>query len=282
MDAETRGLVAIHVGVFLLASIALFAKLISLPPTVLIFGRVLVSSVALGMLLAYSKQGLTARRADYAYLFLMGVFSAVHMVAFFQSAQVSTIAIALIVINTYPILVTILEPYFFKERFKLKNIALAGIAFLGVLLILPDFTWKNNAMQGVFFGLISSFAFSLVALINKKYVSHYSEHLLAFYQFGIPAVLLLPFLFIEQFELLETDIFPLILLGLVSAGGYWLFIHALKTMKAQRASVISMLQPVYGTVLAFFILSEVPELRTVVGGVIVLAASLYVTLKKND
>ncbi|MBI2774394.1 DMT family transporter [Candidatus Dependentiae bacterium] len=117
---------------------------------------------------------------------------------------------------------------------------------------------------------------------NKKYTNNYPSKVLTFYQFGVGAVILLPFILIEKFSVTAMDIALLVLLGAVfTVGGYTLFINALKYLKAQRVSIIATLEPVYSIALAFFILGEIPELRTIAGGALILAASVYTTLRKS-
>ena len=52
----------------------------------------------------------------------------------------------------------------------------------------------------------------------------------------------------------------------------------MKHIKAQTAAIISSLEPVYGIVLALIFLKEIPSLRTVIGGMLVLWAAFSVTL----
>ena len=51
----------------------------------------------------------------------------------------------------------------------------------------------------------------------------------------------------------------------------------MKRIRAQAASIISSLEPVYGVLLALIFLGEVPALRTVLGGTVILGAALAVT-----
>ncbi|MCA1787905.1 MAG: DMT family transporter, partial [Desulfobacteraceae bacterium] len=53
-----------------------------------------------------------------------------------------------------------------------------------------------------------------------------------------------------------------------------LFISSLKQIRAQTASVITGLEPVYGIVLAFFILHEIPALTTLAGGGLIISATV--------
>jgi len=282
MNDETKGLLQVHLGILLTSFIALFAKLIPLSPTLITLGRVFFASAALFVILKLKNQKLSLENSkDLVYLVLLGIIFAIHMVTFFYSAQLSTIAISLVTIYTYPLFVAILEPYLFKEKIKLKNVALALVALLGVMLIVPEFKLENNIAKGVVFGLVSAFTFAVLLVSNKKYIKKYSSELLTFYQFGVSVIVLLPFMFIESFKVTNQDIMMLFLVGAVfTVGGYNLLILGMKHIKAHRASIIATIEPVYGTILAILILGEVPELRTILGGIIVLATCLYATIKK--
>jgi drug/metabolite transporter (DMT)-like permease len=56
----------------------------------------------------------------------------------------------------------------------------------------------------------------------------------------------------------------------------------MKYVKAQLASIIATLEPVYGIVFAALLLGEIPELRTIVGGAIILLAITYAVSKKQS
>jgi drug/metabolite transporter (DMT)-like permease len=72
----------------------------------------------------------------------------------------------------------------------------------------------------------------------------------------------------------------LLFLGVVcTAVAHTLFIKGMKEIQAQTASIISSLEPVYGIILAFLFLREVPAGRTVLGGVIILSAVLFISLR---
>jgi drug/metabolite transporter (DMT)-like permease len=64
-----------------------------------------------------------------------------------------------------------------------------------------------------------------------------------------------------------------------TAAAHSLFIDGLKRVTARTASIISSLEPVYGILLAFAFLNEVPSGRTVSGGAVILAATLVVTAR---
>jgi drug/metabolite transporter (DMT)-like permease len=58
-----------------------------------------------------------------------------------------------------------------------------------------------------------------------------------------------------------------------------LFIRGMRGVNAQTASLVASLEPVYGILFALILLGEVPTVRTVLGGAIILGAVLLVTLR---
>ena len=71
------------------------------------------------------------------------------------------------------------------------------------------------------------------------------------------------------------DIALLIVLGVVcTALAHTLFIRSMRMLSAHTASVVAALEPVYGMALAFALLGETPNWRTLVGAVLIVAAAL--------
>jgi drug/metabolite transporter (DMT)-like permease len=76
------------------------------------------------------------------------------------------------------------------------------------------------------------------------------------------------------------DILLLLLLGVLFTGvAHSLFIKGLKNIKVRTASIIASLEPVYGIIIAAFLLKEIPTTKTVIGGVLILGCVLYSTIK---
>lgn len=283
MDARNKSLMEIHLAVFLFGVSGLFGKLLSLPSIIIVLGRVFFSSIFLLFLLLYMKKDIKLKeKKHYFYLIIMGIILAIHWTTFFQSIQVSTVAIGLLAFSTFPVSVTFLEPYFFKEHIKISNIVIAIVAFLGVMLVIPSFELGNSSTQGVLWGLVSGFTYAILSILNKKYVKEYSSAVIAFYEQFIAAIILIPFYFLQKPVFQLNDILLLALLGVVFTGiSHLLFINGLKNIKAQTAGIISSLEPVYGIIFAAFLLSEIPSLREVLGGMVILGAVFYSTIKSR-
>lgn len=284
MPRNTKNLFQIHIAVFLFGLAGLFGKLINLPSTIIVLGRVLFASAFLIVILFYLKQNIRLKqKRDYLYLAILGVILAIHWVTFFRAIQVSTVAIGLLSFSTFPVFTTFLEPYFFKERLRLHDILIALITFGGIALVIPELSINNNITQGVLWGITSGFTFAILSILNRKYVKQYSALVIAFYQDAVATIALAPFLFLIQPTFHINDILLLILLGVVfTALAHTLFIKGLTAVKAQTASIIACLEPVYGILFAVILLNEVPESRVVLGGLIILGTTLYSTVKSNN
>lgn len=282
MPIKSNNLLQIHSAVFLFGLAGLFGKLINLPSTIIVLGRVLFASIFLIAILLYFKQSIKLnRKKDYLYLAALGILLALHWATFFQSIQVSTVAIGLLSFSTFPVFSTFLEPYFFKEKLRTQNVVVALITLAGIYLVVPELSFGNNITQGVLWGISSGFTFAILSILNRKYVKQYSPLVIAFYQDAIATIVLLPFLFLIPISFHTNDILLLVLLGVVfTALAHTLFIKGLTKVKAQTASIIACLEPVYGIVFALIILNEVPDIRVIAGGVIILGCTLYASIRQ--
>ena len=283
MNAKNKNLVEIHLAVFLFGLSGLFGKLLTFSSTIIVLGRAFFSSVFLLILILYVKKDIKLKeKKHYLYLIVMGVILAIHWSTFFESIQVSTVAIGLLTFSTFPVFVTFLEPLFFKEKIKLSDVMIAIVTLLGVMLVIPKFQLGNSSTQGVMWGIISGFTYAILSMLNRKFVKEYPSIVIAFYEQFIATIVLIPFLFLEKPVFSLKDILLLVLLGIVFTGiCHSLFINGLKNIKTQTAGIISSLEPVYGIIFAAFLLREIPTLREILGGVIILSTVFYSTIKSK-
>jgi len=269
------------VAVLLFGLAGLFGKWLVFSPFIIVLGRVFFASITLALFLWLSKQSMKiSPRKNYLYLILLGFILAVHWVSFFKSIQVSSVAVGLLSFATYPVFTTFLEPLLLKEKMVKTNIFFSLFCVIGVFLIIPRFDLDNSTFVGVLWGLLSSVTFAVLTILNRKLTQHFSSLLIAFYQDFFAMLFLLPFYFVLQPALNTNDILLLCVLGVFcTAGSHTLFIKGMKRIKAQTASMIHFLEPVYGIIFAFFFLHEIPSPRTILGGVIILWGQILIILK---
>lgn len=282
-ETSRKSLVEIHLATLLFGLAGLFGKWIALSPFLIVLGRVFFASLTLGILLWAMKQSLRGiLRRHAGLLVLLGLILAGHWAAFFQSIRVSSVAVGLLSYSSFPAFTVLLEPLLSRERLDRKNLLLAALCLIGVFLIIPRFDLGERAYQGVLWGLVSGLTFAVLAVFNRRLAQSHSSLEIAFLEDLFASLFLLPFLIALQARVSYKDLGLLAILGVVcTAVSHTLFIQGMRHVRAQAASIISSLEPVYGIVLALVLLGEVPAPRTLAGGAIILTAALLVSLKEG-
>ena len=278
---RTRSLLEIHLAVFLFGFPGLFGKWIPLSPPLIVLGRVLFASLALGLVLAIRRASLKiAPTRDLGLLVLCGFILAVHWTMFFRSVQISTVAVGLLSYSSFPVFTAFLEPLTLRERWDPWSLFFALLTMGGVFLMVPGYDLSNPIFQGILWGLGAGLTFAFLAVLNRNLCRRHSSLNVAFYQDFFAVLFLLPFAFLAELKLTWRTAGLLVLLGVFgTAAAHALFINGMKRIGARTASIISALEPVYGVALALAFLKESPSLRTVSGGVVILAAALTVSVR---
>jgi drug/metabolite transporter (DMT)-like permease len=279
MSNPNKALFQVHLAVFLFGLSGLFGKFLALPATVIVLGRTGFASLALGLWLIGQRQSFRLFRArDLLGLILLGLLLAFHWVSFFRSIQLSTVAIGLLTFSSFPVFVTLLEPLFFPIRWQWQDAITAALVVLGVALVIPEYRLEADMTVGAFWGLLSGLSFALLQLLNKGYRQHYSALSIAFYQDVFAFISLLFVASSASISLSSFELGLLMILGvLCTAVAHTLFIESLAVLRTQTASIISALEPVYGIALAALLLEEVPNLRTVLGGFLIIGTTSLVS-----
>lgn len=281
--AFKHSLLQLNVAVFLFGFTGLFGKWLSLAPLVIVFGRVSLAFVGVLLLMLFSGQSIRLKsRRDLGPLLLTSVLLALHWITFFASIQVSSVAICLISFSTAPVLIALLEPLFFaQEHLKASSVIVALAVTAGVAIATPSWHIDNTTTQGVLWGLSSGLFLAFLTLLNRRQINNNSPLVITLYQMGMVSLLLFPLVLTLHPLVTAHDFALLALLGIVFTGAaQLLFLLSLRGVPARLAGVVSSgMEVIYGVVLAASILHEVPGPRTLLGGAIIVTATLYAMQK---
>jgi drug/metabolite transporter (DMT)-like permease len=270
-------------AVLLFSGTSLFPKLIPLPVPTIIFGRSVVAAGAILLVLLFTGTPIRPRsRRDLAFLLGAGVLLAVHWVTYFQGIRVSTVAVGTIALHTYPIITVLTEPIIDRTRIKAADIVLAVVVLLGVVILVGRPTLSSTTTRGVLWGVLSAFLFTARNLLVRRSVRRYGSGTIMFFQTAVTALLLLPVpLFIaggmaEAFSSWRE----FLLLGTIfTALSQTLYAGSLRSLSAKTVSIIATLLPLYAAITAALFLGEIPTVRTVLGGALVVGAVLVETVR---
>lgn len=283
MQNHKNDLLTIHIAVMLFGLAGLFGKLLHVSPLMIVFGRVFFASLVILLFIVIKNQSIKLHsRSHYMYMVVLGVLLALHWVTFFKAIQVSTVAVGLLSFSTFPIFTTILDIWFFKQKFSVMNLLITLAAFAGVALIIPVYEFGTSTMSGVLYGVASGASFAVLTVLNRVYVSNYSSMVIVFYQDVIATLVLVPFVMRSIPAVTMHDVVLLCILGTVfTALAHTLFIKGLATVRVYTAGIITCLEAVYGIVCATVFLHEQLTLRIVLAGVLIIGTSFFVTLRSK-
>ena len=274
MNSHNKVLLHLHIAALLLGGTALFSKLISYSAWDIIAYRALICGIAvLGAALVFKQKLRINSIPLLALLIFCSLLFTVHWTAYFQAMQLSTVAIGMISMFTFPVMTVFLEPLANKSKLHLEDFIMGVFVLIGVVLIVPDFTLENNITAGVVFGLVSALAVATRNILVSKYLSSISPFTIMLYHAFVSAIVLLPFAKVSPANI---DLNFLLLLGTIfTAIPHTQKTYALRYESAKSVSMIISLQVVYGSFFAYFLLNEDLGLRTFIGGCIILFAAVY-------
>lgn len=278
-----RALLHIHLATALFGLAGLFGKWLDIPAEWIVCGRAAIAAAFLYILMRIWKEPTALPKGKDRFAFIaLGVLLAFHWVAFFRGIQLSTVAIGLLTYGAFPLFTTFLEPLLLKEQWRTENLFYALLTIIGLYLVVPEIELNNQYTQGAIWGLASGASFALLTIVNRSQVQAYSSRLIALYQNGIAALVLLPFLWLRSGEIGIAEIGLLLILGIVFTGiSHTIFIAGMKDVRASTASIISNLEPVYGILAALVLLGEIPDLKTILGGSLIVGVSIMASLRNS-
>ncbi|MBQ4852033.1 DMT family transporter [Pseudoalteromonas sp. MMG012] len=279
MRPEQTSLLYLHTAVLLFGGTALFSKLINLSALDITVYRTAVAFIALTALLIVQRKRIKLENnQDYLVAILLGVVVGLHWLTYFAGMQMAGITIGIIAFFTYPVITVFLEPLFTKKQILKKDIVCAIVVLSGIYLLVPEASLGNQITLGIVTGVSSGALFSLRNLLQKRYFSHYGGPQTMLYQTLVASVMLCAFVSVPPVELEQIDLYLVLLAGVVfTALPHALFSSSLRHLSATTAGLISCLQPLYATLLAFILLLETPSVATLIGGLLVVSTAFFET-----
>lgn len=278
-----KNILFLHIAVMLFGLSGVIGQFVEISSVMVALGRVISSSLLLFLIAIVKKDTLKLNsKKDYSLIVLTGIVMAVHWTTFFQSIQVSSVAIGTITFSTFPLFLTFFEPLIFHEKLRRQSIFTAVILMTGVVITIPEFSIENNTTVGIIWGMICSFTYAIMTLANRYFSSRYTGRIVCLYEQGTAAIVLLPALFITKTQWRTPDIIGVAFIGFIcTAFAYSLYVSAQKNVKAQTAGIISGMETVYGILYALLFLGEIPSGRELVGGSVILGVAMYSSLKSD-
>lgn len=260
MDSKLKNYFHLHLIVFIWGFTAVLGKLITIEALNLVWYRMGMAAIFVLIYLGMVRISLKVTKRTFLILMVAGLALAIHWVTFFLAIKVSNVSIALATMSTGAFFTAILEPLWYRKKIVWYELVLGAIVILGLGLI---FKVESSYGYGMLIALISALMGVVFTLINSELVQKEKPSVIAWYELSIGVLLITILLAVqgkfddEFFQLSTTDwVFMIILASVCTA---YAFIGGVKVMKfvAPYTVILTVnLEPVYGIILAFFILGE--------------------------
>jgi drug/metabolite transporter (DMT)-like permease len=255
-------------------------------PTVAFF-RVLFASLTLlpVVILTRKPEVISVARSwrSWKVILSLGSLLALGWTLLFQSMKLIAIANAVFLNYMAPIFATLLVPLFLKEKLEKSTLIALAISVAGILFISSQRGLHIGGAQnqlGIVFGLLAGLAYAGFIILSKKALSSFSSQIVGFCSYSIASVFLLPFVIGIDFSPDLTSLILLLILGIFNTGfAVTLYLKGLNLIKAQKAVVLTYLEPASAVVFGFVFLSQPPTPLMIVGGSLILIAG-YIVAKR--
>lgn len=240
----------------------ILGKLIHLDAFVIVWHRVLIAFVALGIGLVYLKKSFKINSTTNLWkVFGVGVIVALHWMTFYKSIQLSTASLGILCLSTTTIHVTWLEPLIMKRKFSWIEFSLGLLVIYGIYFVSSDF--KADDFEALAYGLTSALCAALFSVFNARLAQDIPSSTITFYELLIGFIFMSVVLLFtgdlneDLFSMTMSDFLWLVFLGILCTS--FAFLATIEVVKRLGAFTVSLsinLEPVYTILLAIVILNE--------------------------
>lgn len=248
----------LHLIVFIWGFTAILGALITITADALVWYRMFFAGVFLALFLVFKKKSFQIPLKSFFKLIFVGLLIALHWIFFFKAIHVSNVSITLSIFSLGAFFASILEPLFYGRKVLWYEVFFGLIIIAGLALIMKV---EINYLDGMLYALASIILGVLFTLMNGKLIADHDPSVISFYEF-LAGVCFISIYFLFQGKF-TTDFFVLtarnwiLILILASVCSAYAFTASVKVMKKLTPYTVMLttnLEPVYGIVLAYFIL----------------------------
>ena len=283
LQNHTKNLAVLLFATLFISTSGVLGRYIALPAEAIILCRAFLAAIFMYIFCRFKKMDLKIHSyKDKISIGLSGLLMGAHWVTYFIALKLSSVAIAMLSIYTYPIITVFLEPFFSKQKISGIHIIMAILVLFGVYMLVPEFSLENDQLKGILMAILSAIFYAVRNLMVKEEVKKYNGSMLMLYQLIIISVFLLPTLFFSDFSNITSQIPLLFLVALLTTAiGHTLLVNSLKHFSATTTSIISSVQPIFGIIIAFIFVNEIPTYNVYIGGTLILLTVIIESLRSK-
>jgi len=247
----------------------LFIKATSLSAFELSFGRSLLAAITIAIVTRHEGFGLNRVSAIAAVLY------AALLILFVLATKLTTAANAIFLQYTAPVYVLILEPIFYKEKFRQRDLLTVTVCLAGMSLFFVG-KLRPQDLEGNLVALASGICFALYFLLLRHSKARDVNRASSAIYGNLIAVLICAPAFLGAVHrgISPSDFACIAYLGIIQIGvAYILFTSAMaRGLRSLDASIVGYIEPVLNPVWVFLFIGERPSGWAIIGGVIIITS----------
>lgn len=266
----------LHLIVFIWGFTAILGALITITADAIVWYRMLLAAVFLSVFILFKKKSFKIPLKSFLKLVFVGLLIAMHWVTFFHAIHVSNVSITLSVFSLGAFFASLLEPIFYGRKVLWYEVFFGLIIIVGLGLIMQV---ELTYLSGMLYALVSIILGVLFTLMNGKLIATHDSAVIAFYEF-LAGVFFISIYFLYQNKF-STDFFYLtahnwililILASICTAYAFTASVKVMEKLSPYTVMLTTNLEPVYGIVLAYFIIGGKEKMSTsfYIGAVIII------------
>lgn len=275
--ARQRGVILVAAAALCWSSGGAIARMIEADPWTTVFWRSAFAAAALFAFILWRDRGgwfALFRNMGWPGLAVAACF-ATASTCFVYALTLTTVANILIIQSTAPFIAAVLARFLLNERVRLQGWLAIAAALGGVVIMVSDSVQRGSVLGDLLGGVIA-LAFSSAIVIVRRHgdVRMTPAGCLAAVFAGLVALPLATPLAVSASDLGYLALFGAGQLAL----GMVMFTTGARLIPAAEAALLSVLETILGPIWVWVIFSENPGERTILGGLVVLAALIVHTL----
>ena len=272
---KSLGVLFIILSAFCFALMSLFVKLSGdLPVFQKVFFRNLIATFLSFFLLLKTKD-FSVKKGNVkllAFRIISGMFGIIFN--FYAISTMATYSDATILNKLAPFFAVIFSIFILKEKTKWFDWILLVCAFLGAVLIAKptlDFSQSVPSISAVLGALFAGLAYTIIRRLS---FNGERSSAIVFYYSLISTVVFLPIMIITYEPMTKLQLLYLVLTGVCACGGQLAVTKAYSYAPAREISVYDYSQVLFAAILGVLVLDEFPDLYSLIGYVIIIAAAV--------
>jgi drug/metabolite transporter (DMT)-like permease len=257
-NGNIKSYLNLHLIVFIWGFTAVLGALITIHADALVWYRMLFASLFLLLFLLFKKVSFQIPVKEFFKLIFVGLLIAVHWIFFFEAIHVSNVSITLAVFSLGAFLASILEPIFYGRKVLWYEVFFGLVIIAALAMILQV---EMHYFAGMMLALASIIIGVLFTLMNGKLIEKHEPSVITFYEFLAGVFFIsIYFLFTNKFNvnffiLTASDwVYLLILSSVCTAYAFTASVKVMRILSPYTVMLTTSLEPVYGIILAFFII----------------------------